>query len=249
MAPLDLPSTTSDDWDAICADVEGISGYWIQRLNAHETNITKKPRAAQLNTMVEGLTTTGMALLTAVVELQKRRAETNAKYAEWYEDYSQERARMAQLAQDMDEEMDHERGLRADLITQLEQATEAEANQRWMLEESRRELQAARLECRRAWAEVARLEEQQRQYSEWQLSGHSVTTEQAQALSHEKSFDILPVQADETLSVVGNAEIADVDLQKRLEHLEVQYWAQHEREHPESEQEEDDHDNDDNRSF
>ncbi|KAK9328993.1 hypothetical protein V1520DRAFT_344542 [Lipomyces starkeyi] len=259
MTPLPMPEAAVDQWDALSAEFEGISGRWLRELQDHDRDL-KSPDTApvkQLQRVIEDLTNTSTSLFQALITLQKQRLETQQQYAAWYEDYKRERTRISELASELDEESMREREKRKVAEEQLVKVREDEARQRWMLEESRRELQVARLECRRAWAEVTRLEEHNRRLAEQQQQGTGIMSSPAMGSSplrtvqavppsplsthdrgkrvfHEASYENLSVQRDpyeleppeEETSSIGDIEIADSDLQKRLEVLEMQYWAQ-----------------------
>ncbi|KAJ8098619.1 hypothetical protein POJ06DRAFT_257525 [Lipomyces tetrasporus] len=260
MAPLPMPEAAVDQWDALSAEFEGISGRWLRELQDHGQDLKSSDPAPakQLQRVVEDLTNTSTSLFQAIIALQKQRLENQRQYSAWYEDYKRERTRISELASELDEESMREREKRKAAEEQLVKAREDEARHRWMLEESRRELQVARLECRRAWAEVARLEEQNRRLAEHQqrqstaiLSSPTVGSsplrtvqavppsplsshDKGKRVFHEASYEDLSVQRDpyelelpeEETSSIGDIEIADSDLQKRLQVLEMQYWAQ-----------------------
>ncbi|KAK9353971.1 hypothetical protein V1505DRAFT_179351 [Lipomyces doorenjongii] len=260
MTPLPMPEAAVDQWDTLSAEFEGISRRWIRELQDHDRELKSSDivPAKQLQRVIEDLTNTSTSLFQALITLQKQRLETQQQYAAWYEDYKRERTRISELASELDEESMREREKRKAAEEQLVKAREDEARQRWMLEESRRELQVARLECRRAWAEVTRLEEHNRRLAEQQqqqgtgimsspaIGSSPLRTVQAvppsplsahdkgKRVFHETSYENSSVQRDpyelepqeEETSSIGDIEIADSDLQKRLQVLEMQYWAQ-----------------------
>ncbi|KAK9371967.1 uncharacterized protein V1513DRAFT_285836 [Lipomyces chichibuensis] len=261
MTPLPMPEAAVDQWDALSAEFEGISGRWLRELQDHGRDLKSSDTvpAKQLQRVIEDLMNTSTSLFQALITLQKQRLETQQQYAAWYEDYKRERTRISELASELDEESMREREKRKAAEEQLVRAREDEARQRWMLEESRRELQVARLECRRAWAEVTRLEEHNRRLAEQQqqqqgtgimsspgIGSSPLRTVQAvppsplsahdkgKRVFHEASPENLSIHRDpyeleppeEETSSIGDIEIVDSDLQKRLQVLEMQYWAQ-----------------------
>ncbi|KAK9236391.1 hypothetical protein V1525DRAFT_219455 [Lipomyces kononenkoae] len=273
MTPLPMPDAEVDHWDALSAEFEGVGGLWLRKLQDHDRQL-KSPGGMptkQLQQVIEDLMHTSTSLFRALISLQKQRLETERQYVAWYEDYKRERDRISELAAELDEESMREREKRKAAEEQLVQVREDEARQRWMLEESRRELQVARLECRRAWAEVTRLEEHNRRLAEEEEGGEEEEEEQQQqqqqqqqqgtgiisspaigssplrtvqrvpaspVSSHDKGkhafhdeashenlygqrhpYDIEP--SEEETSSIGDIEITDSDLQKRLQALEM----------------------------
>ncbi|KAK9454814.1 hypothetical protein V1511DRAFT_368926 [Dipodascopsis uninucleata] len=169
---LKIPGTTTDGdgWATLSAEFEGISGYWIRKLKQNEEELKDQPPLRQLSRMVNDLTSTGASLFQALVALQKRRAEMHSQYSSWYEEYKRERTRLSQLALELDEEATREQEKVRMLQEELEAVRLQETRSRFMLEESRLELKAARKECRRAWTEVTRLEENQKRiYQQQQI--------------------------------------------------------------------------------
>ncbi|KAK9368856.1 hypothetical protein V1509DRAFT_621674 [Lipomyces kononenkoae] len=167
---LPMPDAAVHQWDALSAEFEGINGHWLQKLQDHDRQLRSSDAVPtkQLQEVIEDLMHTSTSLFQALVSLQKHRLEIQRQYVAWYEDYKRECARMTELATEADEEYMREHEKRKAAEEELVQVREDEARQRWMLDESRRELQVARLECRRAWAEVTRLEEYIRRLTEQQ---------------------------------------------------------------------------------
>ncbi|KAK9469481.1 hypothetical protein V1512DRAFT_200442 [Lipomyces arxii] len=172
MAPLPMPGQVSDDWDSLSLEIQGLNGYWISRLKEHEKTLSTEDgspvKASQFLRVIEDLGTTSATLFQSLVALQRRREDTQRKYLEWYEKYKSERAQICELAAELNRTAAQEREKMKLVEEQLRQAREEESKNKYMLEESRREVQAARQECRRAWTEVSRLEEQNRLLAERQ---------------------------------------------------------------------------------
>ncbi|KAK7204131.1 hypothetical protein BZA70DRAFT_202005 [Myxozyma melibiosi] len=203
-------------------DVDGRSSHWIRRLKDAEAEIAagktqpttttttttttaaenrraSQPAATQialkqLARTVEDLSATGQTLFQALVALQRRRHETQKIYADWYENYKRERSRVSELAAELEREAGRERQARERAERERDEAREEERRVRGVVEEGRMELTSARMECRRAWAEVARLEEQnrvmqitiQQQYHQQRIVVPSSATSGAAELERER---------------------------------------------------------------
>lgn len=143
-----------------------------------EADLHGKSSLKQLSRTIEDLSATGQALFQALVALQRRRHDTQRQYTEWYANYVSERARVSSLAAELEKEVLKERELREDAMAEAVRANEEAERMKSTVEECRRELRSARLECRRAWGEVARLEEENRRFASLSAKGDGGSDEE-----------------------------------------------------------------------
>ena len=158
-------------WETLSAHWEGLTSFWIRRLeeNANETN--RDPLSSQLARQVTDLSAAGANLFHAVVELQRLRASSERKFQRWFFDTRAEQERAAELLAMNDTTLRDERVMREELIAQAvrdalaQQANVQKPNPELekRLVEMKRELEISKQEARRAWDELGRREAEERQ--------------------------------------------------------------------------------------
>jgi hypothetical protein len=121
---------------------------------------------AQLSRQVTDLSAAGANLFHAVVELQRLRASSERKFSRWFYDTKNDQERQQEIGAEMAEALQLEREARADdnkeLRRELEELHASHANSHKMGIEMRRELQISKEEARRAWEELGRREQEER---------------------------------------------------------------------------------------
>jgi hypothetical protein len=121
---------------------------------------------AQLSRQVTDLSAAGANLFHAVVELQRLRASSERKFQRWFFETRKEAERQQEITAQMEAALVSERQARANDAQQWEaqvkQARRTEANAQKLVVEMRRELQISKDEARRAWEELGRQEQQER---------------------------------------------------------------------------------------
>jgi hypothetical protein len=153
-------------WETLSSHWEGLTSYWIHRLEQNNDELRREPMLAQLSRQVTDLSAAGANLFHAVVELQRLRASSERKFQRWFFETRKEAERQQEITAQMEAALVSERQARANDAqhweAQIEQARRTEANAQKLVGEMRRELQISKDEARRAWEELGRQEQQER---------------------------------------------------------------------------------------
>jgi hypothetical protein len=154
-------------WETLSSHWEGLTSYWIHRLEQNNEELKNEPMLAQLSRQVTDLSAAGANLFHAVVELQRLRASSERKFQRWFFETRKESERQQEITAQMEAALVSERQARANDAqrweTQVEQARRIEVNAQKQVGEMRRELQISKDEARRAWEELGRREQQERE--------------------------------------------------------------------------------------
>ncbi|KAI4254471.1 MAG: hypothetical protein LQ352_003077 [Teloschistes flavicans] len=168
-------STTSsfphafERWETLSSHWEGLTSFWIRRLESNKDEIDKNPLNAQLARQVNDLSAAGANLFHAVVELQRLRASSERKLQRWFFETKAESERATATRAGLEEALRQERSAKADAVAALTRV-ETDKNSAYqnrttaeqMLKEMRRELDISKQEARRAWEELGRREQEER---------------------------------------------------------------------------------------
>ena len=156
-------------WETLSSHWEGLTGYWIRRLEANSDEMNREPLNQQLARQVTDLSAAGANLFHAVVELQRLRASSERKFQRWFYETRSEQERTQELYAGMDNTLRTERQARVDAVADLARmesdknaAYQAKNIAEQMVKEMRRELQISKEEARRAWEELGRREQEER---------------------------------------------------------------------------------------
>ena len=155
-------------WESLSASWEGLTSFWIRRLQENSRELEGKPIEQQLSRQISDLSAAGANLFHAVVELQRLRASSERKFQRWFFETRNEQEQAAERQAQLERELHTERDTRMQLqgrdtsgssdAVQAEKARAEEA-----LREMRRELQISKEEARRAWEELGRREQEERE--------------------------------------------------------------------------------------
>lgn len=166
-------------WEDLSSHWEGLTSYWIRRLQNNSDEMNREPLNQQMARQVTDLSAAGANLFHAVVELQRLRASSERKFQRWFFDTRAEQERARELQGRLETELRDERQARKDAVAELTRlrnekdtsyqdrgATEqvlAEVKAKEIeVREMRRELQISKEEARRAWEELGRREQEER---------------------------------------------------------------------------------------
>lgn len=168
------PNTSSfphafERWETLSSHWEGLTSYWIHRLELNSDEMNREPINQQLARQVTDLSAAGANLFHAVVELQRLRASSERKFQRWFFETRAEQERAQEMHAGMENTLRVERQARADAIADVARV-ETEKNTAYqkkntaeqMVKEMRRELQISKEEARRAWEELGRREQEER---------------------------------------------------------------------------------------
>ncbi|KAL8718109.1 MAG: hypothetical protein Q9225_004715 [Loekoesia sp. 1 TL-2023] len=156
-------------WEQLSSHWEGLTSFWIRRLEQNKEEIDKNPLNSQLARQVNDLSAAGANLFHAVVELQRLRASSERKFQRWYFETRDELEKGRETAAGLEETLRQERAAKADAVAALTRV-ETDKNSAYqnrstaeqMVKEMKRELQISKEEARRAWEELGRREQEER---------------------------------------------------------------------------------------
>lgn len=143
-------------WEELSGKWEGLTSYWIRRLETNQKDVRNEPSWAQAQREITDLASAGANLFQAVVELQRLRASSERKFQRWFwetreqQEYHQEKIGTLQRA------LAEEQNARLNAPQVNVELIEAR------LQEMRREQQISSDEARRAWEELGRREQADR---------------------------------------------------------------------------------------
>lgn len=149
-------------WEMLSSHWEGLTSYWIRRLEENNEEMSRDPLSQQMSRQVTDLSAAGANLFHAVVELQRLRASSERKFQRWFFDTRAEQERAHETQAELDRQLKVERQGRTDAIAALKQAEIGRGKAEELAKEMRRELQISRDEARRAWEELGRREQEER---------------------------------------------------------------------------------------
>lgn len=156
-------------WETLSSHWEGLTSYWIRRLEQNSDEMNREPLNQQMARQVTDLSAAGANLFHAVVELQRLRASSERKFQRWFFETRAEQERAQEVHGGLENTLRVERQGRADAIadvarmeTEKNTAYQMKSTAEQMVKEMRRELQISKEEARRAWEELGRREQEER---------------------------------------------------------------------------------------
>ena len=168
-------STTSsfphafERWETLSSHWEGLTSFWIHRLEQNKDDLDREPLNQQMARQVTDLSAAGANLFHAVVELQRLRASSERKFQRWFFETRAEQERFRESQSKFEQRMQEERSVATNAhadLSRLQKERDAAISQRKTAEvlvrEKNRELSIAKEEARRAWEELGRREQEER---------------------------------------------------------------------------------------
>ncbi|KAJ5297001.1 two-component sensor protein histidine protein kinase [Penicillium atrosanguineum] len=149
-------------WETLSSHWEGLTSYWIRKLEQHNDDLEKDPLSQQLARQITDLSAAGANLFHAVVELQRLRASSERKFQRWFFDTRAEQERAKEVQADLERQLTTERQGRADAFAAAQTAEKDKTRAEDLLREMNRELKISKEEARRAWEELGRREQEER---------------------------------------------------------------------------------------
>lgn len=149
-------------WEALSAHWEGMTSFWIRKLQENTDELDRNPVSAQLSRQVSDLSAAGANLFHAVVELQRLRASSERKFQRWFFETRAELERHQETNALLQKALEDERTNRADSIREAVEQERVNSKTQKQLTEMRKELMISKEEARRAWEELGRREQQER---------------------------------------------------------------------------------------
>ncbi|KAG5974943.1 hypothetical protein E4U55_007967 [Claviceps digitariae] len=149
-------------WETLSAHWEGLTSYWIRKLEQNKDEINHDPLSQQLARQVTDLSAAGANLFHAVVELQRLRASSERKFQRWFFETRTELERAQEVTGMLEKALERERRDRADAIRDAVEHERGSSKAQKQLAEMRKELSISKEEARRAWEELGRREQEER---------------------------------------------------------------------------------------
>ncbi|KAI1851869.1 hypothetical protein JX266_002722 [Neoarthrinium moseri] len=149
-------------WETLSAHWEGLTSFWIRKLKQNADEINNDPVSQQLARNVTDLSSAGANLFHAVVELQRLRASSERKFQRWFFETRAEMERNQEVTAMLEVALEEERRSRAQAIQEALEHERGNSRIQKQLGEMRKELQISKEEARRAWEELGRREQEER---------------------------------------------------------------------------------------
>lgn len=150
-------------WETLSSHWEGLTSFWMRRLEENSNEIQSNPLSQQLSRQVTDLSAAGANLFHAVVELQRLRASSERKFQRWFFETRQEQERSQEVQALLENTLQEERRGRAEAIADAVAKEKEKDSSEKLIAELRRELQISKEEARRAWEELGRREQEERE--------------------------------------------------------------------------------------
>ncbi|KAI9674042.1 MAG: hypothetical protein M1829_003885 [Trizodia sp. TS-e1964] len=150
-------------WETLSAHWEGLTSYWIRRLEENVHEVRRDPLAQQMSRQITDLSAAGANLFHAVVELQRLRASSERKFQRWFFETRQEQETAQEVLANLEGQLRRERMGREDMLASVARMEKDKSNAEKLVAEMRRELLISKDEARRAWEELGRREQEERE--------------------------------------------------------------------------------------
>ncbi|ODH25815.1 hypothetical protein ACO22_05050 [Paracoccidioides brasiliensis] len=149
-------------WETLSSHWEGLTSYWIRRLEQNNEDLSRDPLNQQMSRQITDLSAAGANLFHAVVELQRLRASSERKFQRWFFDTRAEQEHSREVQAELERLLRTERQSHADAASSIAKTEGDKAKAEELVREMRRELQISKEEARRAWEELGRREQEER---------------------------------------------------------------------------------------
>lgn len=159
-------------WEMLSSRWEGLTGYWISKLEQNKTELSHLPLEQSMSRQITDLSAAGANLFHAVVELQRLRASSERKFQRWFFETRADQERSREMSSELEATLRVERQKRADAMATISRLEKEKSTAEKLVEECRRELLISREECRRAWEELGRREQEERERTNSLRDGH-----------------------------------------------------------------------------
>ncbi|ETI27589.1 hypothetical protein G647_00038 [Cladophialophora carrionii CBS 160.54] len=150
-------------WEDLSAHWEGIVSSFIHRMEENANELAGKPIDRQMARQIDDLSRAGANLFHAVVELQRLRASSERKFQRWFFETRHEQEQAQERQAQLENQLRAEREARTVSSSSIEQVRAEKTKAEELVREMRRELQISKEEARRAWEELGRREQEERE--------------------------------------------------------------------------------------
>ncbi|KKY22078.1 hypothetical protein UCDDS831_g03914 [Diplodia seriata] len=142
---------------------QGLTSYWIRRLEQNQEELAGQSLTQQMSRQITDLSAAGANLFHAVVELQRLRASSERKFQRWFYETRSEQERQQEGLGELRKAIEVERAAREEALEQLRGEKQKSMKANKMVQEMQRELSISKDEARRAWEELGRREQEERE--------------------------------------------------------------------------------------
>ncbi|KAL2114665.1 hypothetical protein VUR80DRAFT_2645 [Thermomyces stellatus] len=150
-------------WEALSAQWEGLTSHWIRRLELNASAFDNDPVSQQLSRQVTDLSAAGANLFHAVVELQRLRASSERKFQRWFFETRADLEKAHETNAILESQLEELRGQLNESRTRTHERDSANSIVQKQLSEMKKELAISKEESRRAWEELGRREQLERE--------------------------------------------------------------------------------------
>ncbi|KAL1640630.1 hypothetical protein SLS58_006826 [Diplodia intermedia] len=150
-------------WEQLSSHWEGLTSYWIRRLEQNQEELAGQSLTQQMSRQITDLSAAGANLFHAVVELQRLRASSERKFQRWFYETRSEQERQQEGLGELRKAIEVERAAREEALEQLRGEKQKSMKANKMVQEMQRELSISKDEARRAWEELGRREQEERE--------------------------------------------------------------------------------------
>lgn len=150
-------------WEALSAQWEGLTSHWIRRLELNASVFDNDPVSQQLSRQVTDLSAAGANLFHAVVELQRLRASSERKFQRWFFETRADLEKSHETNAIMESQLEELRGQLNESHSRTHERDSANSIVQKQLSEMKKELAISKDESRRAWEELGRREQLERE--------------------------------------------------------------------------------------
>ncbi|OAA60034.1 hypothetical protein ISF_06045 [Cordyceps fumosorosea ARSEF 2679] len=193
-------------WETLSAHWEGLTSYWIRKLEQNKDDVNRDPLSQQLARQVTDLSAAGANLFHAVVELQRLRASSERKFQRWFFETRSELERAQEVNALLEKALEKERRERSDAVRDAVDQQRAVAKSEPKIQEMKKELAISKEEARRAWEELGRREQEERDRTLSLQSGHPTIVGGVQVVPMTQSHSARQTSSRDA----GNYQPADV---------------------------------------
>ena len=155
-------------WETLSSHWEGLTSYWIRRLQENTNELSNKPIDQQMSRQITDLSAAGANLFHAVVELQRLRASSERKFQRWFYETRREQEQARNREAELERQLQIARDQQGQAVAHVERAKAED-----LVREMRREHMISKEEARRAWEELGRREQEERERTNALRSGET----------------------------------------------------------------------------
>lgn len=149
-------------WETLSAHWEGLTSYWIRKLEQNKDEVNRDPMNQQLARQVTDLSAAGANLFHAVVELQRLRASSERKFQRWFFETRTELEQAQEVKAVLEAALEKEKRDRDSAVREAVDNDQGSSKMQKQMAEMRKELAISKEEARRAWEELGRREQEER---------------------------------------------------------------------------------------